>query len=207
MGTNQQQNQGKEDGALEALEFSDPECVYESSAIYENPQTGHRFKVTTSSRDEESLRNFHEAEIQLWLEVKPGDTSQPPELDPEVKVYEDEDEEEPAVTFEIDVLDAGEIEPPYIVAFSIDPSINNANRTSPQYYSFYSTRWIRVNLHADQGNMNARLRRGSRSKQSNFANPGVTHTALTDGAGSPTTFRLSITGTGRFDLSGEYRTS
>jgi hypothetical protein len=207
MNTNQPENAGKDDQALEVVKFGDPECRYESRAIYENPQTGHRFEITISSRDEKSLNNFHEEDIRLWLEVKPSDASQQPEPDPDRKVYEYEDEGEPAVTFAIDVLDAGGIEPPYIVAFRIDPLISNANQTSPQTYLFFSTQWIKVNLHADQGNMDARLRHGTRLKRINFANPGVANVALIDSSGSPTNFYLIIRGGGQFDLSGEFYTS
>lgn len=207
MDTNQQENPGKDDQDREAMKLSDPKCRYESSAIYENPQTGQRFEITTSSRDEESLRNFHEAEIRLWCEVKPSDASQPPQSDPDIRVYKDENEEEPAVTFKIDVLDAGGIEPPYIVAFNIDPLISAANRTSPQSYSYFSTTWIKVNLHADEGEMDAKLWHDSSSKRNSFANPGNANAELTDGSGSPANFYLLIKGTGQFDLSGEYHTS
>jgi hypothetical protein len=206
MGENPQENPVLGDKTPLDVEFSTPACRYESISFYQNPETGQVFKLTASSPEEEALNNFLEPGFLVWLEVRPGDDSQAPE--PEGDSYEEmEFEEQPLVTFEIEVLEAAGIEPPYIVAFYIDPPISAANKTSPQSYTFRSTKWVQVNLHADSGNMLAKLRRGGSTKQANFNRAANVNVALTNSSGSPTTFRLNITGDGRFDLAGQYLTS
>lgn len=207
-------NPGDQRPQLDALEFSEPRCRYESTAVYKNPDTGQVFKIVARGLEQESVANFMR-QLKVRLEVKPGDAAPPPDVG-QVPTYQvdqlqasqkqEKPTEEPAVACEIEVVDSGDIQPPFIVDFQIDPSINRANQLAPQGFDFYSTTWIRVTIHADEGSMDASLENGV-SKFTSVDAEGLTMDTLSGSSGDPTTFFLYIDGEGQFDLSGQYSTS
>jgi hypothetical protein len=185
--------------------FSDPVCRYESSADYTNPQTGQSFRIIAAGPDQEGVANFIQ-KIQVYLEVKPDEPLSPPENLKESESQPSErDDEQPLVTFEVQVIDSGKIDPPFIVDFEIDPPINQVSRTAPQSYAFYSASQVSVTIHANSGNLTASLSGGGPTSRTNVSSPGDPIHSLFGNSNSPKTFFLNVNGQGNFDLSGSYR--
>jgi hypothetical protein len=193
------------------VQFSPPKCLYQSIATYTNPKTGHVFELTASGRDPEVISGYTES-LKVTLEVRPDDPNWTlPAQDPPSPAYQKrgvkkKESQEPAITLEIEVVDAGKLEPPFIVDFVLDPPIDEPNRTSPHTYSYQSTTQIQVTIHADHGDLNADLSGGPVPSGTGVSNPGNASDSLSGTSGSATTFSLSIQGTGQYDLSGSYRT-
>jgi hypothetical protein len=194
------------------VDFSPPKCLYQSIATYTNPKTGHVFELTASGRDPEVISAYTES-LKVTLEVRPDDPNwKLPTQEPPSAVYQKrsvkkkESDQEPAISLEIEVVDSGKLEPPFIVDFILDPLINEPNRTSPHTYCYQSSTQIQVTIHADSGDLTADLSGGAVPSGTGVSNPGNASDSLSGASGSATTFTLSIAGTGQYDLSGSYRT-
>jgi len=148
--------------ALSPLDFSPPECRYESSALFKNDM-GQTLSVQVWGLDKAAVEQYTR-ELRASFEVAPVTPDQPPKEPP--SKYAPKTEPQPEISdqpspqdldIELEVVETNGIEPPLVLRATLHPTIGLATH---RYQTMGDTDEIDVTVTVSGGSIRATLREG-----------------------------------------------